>query len=590
MEPTKQKMFKDDMTGRLLQGRYRIVRRLATGGMAVVYLARSEGAEGFVKPVVVKIIHPGMSHNEEYMGLFIREARIMASLKHPGIVSVIEFLKEQNYYIMVLEYVHGFQLAEWRRFLKHTGKKIPIDMAIHIMVKILEALHYAQTLLASDGTPMKIVHRDISPSNIMLDTDGSVKLVDFGIARITGADESLGYLTKGSSTFRGKLPYSAPELLNSDQPSAKSDIYSCGITLHELLVGRNEFASPDPRVTIQRVVNYMPGPLKNTRGDAPEGIDEVLQKALAKDPKNRYETAAEFAEALLELQPNEEKEVTAALAATLVEDFGDPMADFLKVESLDSRDKAWRMPSDQPEDPISGSYAFQDQPEEYLVTTKVEKLEPIGTAPPGQTQLTESGGGSVISKYKYYLLALVLLILIGGIGLYFAFRPEEASEKRYLLVQSPSGIPKNTAVSEPQPNGDDISSKEKTSPVADAPSATVVEKKSVPTPKTRPGPAKRKPRAKNQLISDLSAAFKKRQGKIRACFDRHVEDLAGQPKIAITFTVGTTGEVKNAGLSPSNIASTAFGKCLLNIAQTTRFPPHKEQISFRIPISAWYKQ
>ena len=109
--------FKDDMTGRLLLGRYRILRRLATGGMGVVYLARSEGAAGFVKPVVVKLILPLLASNQEFSGMFAREARILANMQHPGIVSVIEFAEELDCYIMVLEYVHGFQLAEWKKFL-----------------------------------------------------------------------------------------------------------------------------------------------------------------------------------------------------------------------------------------------------------------------------------------------------------------------------------------------------------------------------------------------------------------------------------------------------------------------------------------
>ncbi len=575
--------FKDDMTGRLLQGRYRIVRRLAAGGMGVVYLARAEGAAGFVKPVVLKIIHPELARNRDYMGMFIREALILASLKHPGIVDVIEFIEEESsYHIMVLEYVHGFQLGEWRKFLRHAGRKIPVNLAIHIMINVLESLHYSHTVSDSEGKPMEIVHRDISPANIMLDTEGGIKLVDFGIARMTRDDASQGYLTETADTFRGKLAYSAPEMFTDGQPSIRSDIYSCGVTLHELLVSKNEFASPNKARTIHRVISHTLSPIQDSLDNAPPGIDEVLQKAVEKNPEERYVTAIDFAAALKSLQPDQHAANHMALGEILAKDFGKEMSDFLDVESLASRDRAWRLPSEQPQRPPT---VLKEKPGGDLKQTIVERPLSRDAEYREQPQPATDDVRVVTLKLRYMLGAVILLLLFGSIVVYFTFRPERQSEDKYLLVQGASGIAQDAVVAGRQAD----SPFEQTAPQGDEPSQTnTQDTEPAPAERARPSPAKRKARTGADHRNALTDAVKKRQGKVRDCFDRHIKNLKGKPKISLTFTVARSGKVEKAGLSPTDLASTVLGKCLINVAKATPFPEQQERISFRIPITAWY--
>jgi serine/threonine-protein kinase len=234
----------DPIVGTTVLGRYRIVARLAAGGMGVVYLARAEGAAGFAKPVVVKRVLPSLHGSEQMARLFIREAKILANLQHPNIVSVIDFGEEDGAYIMVLDYVRAYDLGVWAHYLRgqREGRdRLPVECVIHVLIKVLDALEYAHTLALPDGTSLDIIHADISPSNVLVDTDGQVKLLDFGIARMRGE------VTKStdSASIRGKFSYLPVEALDGSAPQVTTDVYACGVTLYELLAGQNPFLVDD---------------------------------------------------------------------------------------------------------------------------------------------------------------------------------------------------------------------------------------------------------------------------------------------------------------------------------------------------------
>src|SRR4051794_4453575 len=153
----------DHVLGRVLLGRYRVVRELAKGGMGVVYLARAEGAVGFVKPVVIKLVLPEHASDDRFLAMFVREAQILAHLRHPSVVDVLEFGEQDGAYVMVLEYVRGYHLGQWSRYLKLKQRQIPIEILLQIIIDVLDALHHAHDTTHPDGTSMRIVHRDVSP-------------------------------------------------------------------------------------------------------------------------------------------------------------------------------------------------------------------------------------------------------------------------------------------------------------------------------------------------------------------------------------------------------------------------------------------
>jgi serine/threonine-protein kinase len=319
------KVAAPDLVGRTVLGRYRVVRAIGRGGMGVIYLARSQGAAGFMKPFVIKQAASELAHGGTMMSQLAREARIMSNLNHPGIVSVIDFAAEDGSYMLVLDYVKGYNLGHWRKFVQHEGRTFPPEIALHVVERVLDALDYAHRLTRPDGSPFGIVHRDVSPGNVLLDIDGHVRLADFGVARMTSdhTEATDGLMIKG------KLSYMAPELFAHESPTPSSDVYACAVMLHELLVGRNEFKADNVSATAFRVVQHTPSIVSAMRSDVSQELDAVLQRALAKSPDERYGSARELADQLNRLRRMSREQAADELARLVKQDFNDPrMAEF----------------------------------------------------------------------------------------------------------------------------------------------------------------------------------------------------------------------------------------------------------------------
>ncbi|RME28008.1 MAG: serine/threonine protein kinase, partial [Deltaproteobacteria bacterium] len=232
-------------------GRYELVDHIATGGMAEVFLARSFGVQGFQKHVVVKRLRPGLAQNPRMVQLFVQEARISAGLVHPNIAQIHELGTVRSgpvdsHYI-AMEYVHGQDLTRVRRALHERGRTLPVDLALYCAVRVLRALAYAHERADAHGRPLGLVHRDVSPHNVLVSFQGEVKLVDFGIARLEG-DVVQSQLPGG-----GKYAYMSPEQASGLPLDGRSDVFSAGILLWELLVGHRLFQHPDPDEKLRRV-------------------------------------------------------------------------------------------------------------------------------------------------------------------------------------------------------------------------------------------------------------------------------------------------------------------------------------------------
>ncbi|HEY3495515.1 MAG TPA: serine/threonine-protein kinase, partial [Polyangiaceae bacterium] len=329
------------LVGQSVLGRYRIMHPLARGGMGVVYLGRVEGSAGFTKPVVVKTVIPALGSGEEGAALFAREARIVSHLQHPGIVAVVDFGRVGRSYVMVLEYVHGYHVGQWSRFVNETRGPLPVGHAVHVVLEVLEALHYAHRLTRADGVPLGIVHRDISPPNILIDAQGHVKLSDFGIARMADDD----YKTEDGQ-FRGTLPFSAPEAFEGTPPTPHNDQYACAVLLYQLLAGSNPFRGGATNVTITRVLTHVPPLLSEVREDVPPALAAAVARAIAKYPQERFPDIAEFSAALRATRKSGDEDARA-FSAQIAQDFaGATLPAHLGIESLAERDAAWREAQD----------------------------------------------------------------------------------------------------------------------------------------------------------------------------------------------------------------------------------------------------
>jgi serine/threonine protein kinase len=275
----------------LLLGPYELTEPIATGGMAEVYLARRAGPHGFEKVVAVKRILPQLAVDVDFVAMFIDEARVCARLAHPNIVQVFDFGEQDGELYMAMEYVGGTTAARLVRAAAGRGEDIPLEVSLHIVLSILRGLDYAHTARDGDGKPLAIVHRDVSPGNVLIDRSGAVKLTDFGIARAAEIERRTD-----AGQLKGKLGYMSPEQVVGKDLDARSDLFTVAIVLAELLMLRPMFAGSNEIDVLMRIRDADLKVLD--RSDVPEDLKAILFRALARERSDRYVSAAAFMEAL----------------------------------------------------------------------------------------------------------------------------------------------------------------------------------------------------------------------------------------------------------------------------------------------------
>jgi serine/threonine-protein kinase len=273
-------------------GRYEILATIAHGGMATVYLGRALGAAGFQRLVAIKCLHPHVAADEQFVDMFMDEARLAARIRHPNVVPTLDLENGDDGLFLVMEYVEGDGLLGLLRAAAKQGEAIPPMIAIRIMLDVLHGLQAAHELTGDRGEPLRIVHRDVSPHNILVGTDGICRITDFGIAR---AESRVTHTREGQ--IKGKLSYMAPEQTAGEEVDRRADLFSSGIVLWECLAARRLFKG-DSDAEVLRNLLEAPVPLLSAQHGFPASIDAVLAKALARKPDERWPTAAAFAEAL----------------------------------------------------------------------------------------------------------------------------------------------------------------------------------------------------------------------------------------------------------------------------------------------------
>jgi serine/threonine-protein kinase len=276
-------------------GRYTLVERIGAGGMAEVFLAIVAGPEGFRRSLVIKRMLPQLSHDTEFVRMFVDEAKVSALLSHPNLVQVFEFGKVEDSYFIAMEYVHGRTLTAIMAELANRQRQMPIAASVEIARQVCSGLDYAHALQGPDGKPLGIVHRDISPPNLMVDRHGVAKILDFGIARV--ADELREVRTR-VGTMKGKISYMSPEQLNLHDIDHRSDIFAIGVVLHELLTGQRLFRANNDYTSSRMVLEAEIRRPSSVNPAVPAALDQVVMRALERDRDLRYPTAGEMASAL----------------------------------------------------------------------------------------------------------------------------------------------------------------------------------------------------------------------------------------------------------------------------------------------------
>lgn len=278
----------------LLAGKYELIQPLGAGGMATVWRGRTHGAAGFTRNVAVKRVRPELTRDAQFAALFVEEARVSSDLQHPNVVQIHDFGRdEQGEYFIVMEWIDGIDLGRWARAHRQAGERTPWALSTRIGIEVLDALAAAHERAADDGSAAPVIHRDVTPGNILLGRTGFVKLADFGVAR--AMDRAT--MTK-PGVVKGKLSYMAPEIMFGHRASARSDIYGVGIVLWETLAGRSLFTGESDVDVVMRVREGQVPPLAQERPDVPPTLGELVHCALSRDADDRFASAREMSRAL----------------------------------------------------------------------------------------------------------------------------------------------------------------------------------------------------------------------------------------------------------------------------------------------------
>ncbi|MFH1131886.1 MAG: serine/threonine-protein kinase, partial [Pseudomonadota bacterium] len=396
-------------------GKYELLYRIGVGGMAEVFVARTRGAEGFVKHVVIKRILPVFNEDPDFVRMFVREAQLAVQLQHANIVQIFDFDHVDGTYYMAMEWVDGTDLRRTQLASRDRNLPVPQTIAVHVGVETLKGLHYAHST-SCQGRPLRLVHRDISPHNLLVSFAGEVKIADFGIAKVAA-------LASGtfSGTVKGKLAYMSPEQVNGEHVDQRSDLFSLGIVLWELLSGKRLYGTEGSEgELIAKVRRAKIPPLRGLNPGVPEELELVVNKMLAPAVEDRYWDAKE---ALADLSPFGGVEDAFQVAAYLKK--------LLPGEAEREAKGSTQVVSYEP-NPV-----FSELPPDAETNIQDENATDISPiifdGPEGQID------GQVMGRGGFKLFAVGVFALFGVVGWFLAGQPakklpvfaeKEMSEKR----------------------------------------------------------------------------------------------------------------------------------------------------------------
>ncbi|MBW2527310.1 MAG: serine/threonine protein kinase, partial [Deltaproteobacteria bacterium] len=279
-------------------GRYALFDEIASGGMATVHMGRLLGAAGFSRMVAIKRLHRQYAKDPAFVSMFIDEARLAARIRHPNVVPTLDVVQTDDELFLVMEYVSGDSLARLLERSRELEQRVEPDIAVAVAAGMLHGLHAAHTATGERGEPLQIVHRDVSPQNVMVGTDGTPRVLDFGIAKAT-----VRLQTTRDGQIKGKLAYMAPEQLAGGEVRPATDVYAASLVLWEALAGKRLFQAEHEAALLALVIGGADEPPSTYEPDTPPELDEIVMRGLAANPEDRFATAREMAQALEKAVP-----------------------------------------------------------------------------------------------------------------------------------------------------------------------------------------------------------------------------------------------------------------------------------------------
>lgn len=397
-------------------GKYELLTRLAVGGMAELFVARTLAQHGFEKLVALKRILASHADDEQFIRMLLAEARLAATLHHPNIAQVYDVGDDSGTYFFTMEYVVGQDLRQIVRAIQAKGEWLAPEHILQIAIGTAAGLHYAHDKEDGDGNPLGIVHRDVSPSNVLVSYDGSVKLVDFGIARVTALQGNTGM-----GALKGKVPYMSPEQCRGEPLDRRSDIFSLGIILWELTLRRRLFTGENDLVVAGKVCNEDAPPPTSINPDYPPALEAIVLKALARNRDDRWATAQELQLALEEYARDQRLLLSSAKLGAFM---GELFATLIKTTKANIREKIasstglFPIPAEVVTANASASSA--SRPSQFVNEATTSGLIPLPDDRDNEQALTRPEGAAPQSRRRLYALvgggALAVLLLILAFG------------------------------------------------------------------------------------------------------------------------------------------------------------------------------
>ncbi len=309
-------------------GKYQLLKKIASGGMAEIHLAKQRGMEGFEKIVIIKMILPHLTGNQEFVQMFLDEARLAAKLTHPNIVQIFDLGRAAGTYFIAMEYIQGENLRAISKACRKQKQVIPLQHTVKAISQACEGLYHAHAKTDTMGNPLNVVHRDISPQNIMVSFEGLTKVVDFGIAKA-----ATQYQETRSGVLKGKYAYMSPEQCTGRPVDARSDLFALGIVLWELATGTRLFKKSSELMILKEITEGVVTPPRQVNQQIPAELEAIILKALEKDPDKRFQDSLQMHLALEEFLKNQGlTSSTVHLAAFMREVFKDKLDSLRKIE------------------------------------------------------------------------------------------------------------------------------------------------------------------------------------------------------------------------------------------------------------------
>jgi serine/threonine protein kinase len=493
------KLF-DPGAGRQRVDRYELVGELASGGMATVFLARLSGVGGFQRFVAMKRLHPHLANEKEFVEMFLDEARIAARIHHPNVVPILEVGASPVGYYLVMEYIEGDTLARLLARAAQRGKRIPIPIALRIAVDTLSGLHAAHELRDDTGDPVNLVHRDVSPQNVLVGVDGIARITDFGVAR---AASRLTATRVGQ--LKGKIAYMAPEQAAGEETlDRRADVFAAGIVIWEELAAKRLFKAENEAATLSRVMTEPVPPLSVIVPGLSLQLSNVVMRALERDPNKRFATCAQFGDALEAAAVGKERIATPReLAAYVTEVLGE------EVSAQREAVRAWiarsepsqvgQLPGTTPSSSVSAAAMSLSGGDAAQTATLSQSL-------PQQRR----------GRAGLFLLLILLLLAVGGGGFFYARETEQghsvaAAAQPQVVAPAPPPTSATPAVDSaaPIPVGIDPSSVPIEAPSV-APKTLVLQQRPRPANASKPAAtdSDKKPKKKSDDDVDLRNPYR----------------------------------------------------------------------------------